>query len=353
MNRKAIHENEYQIMAYLSDWSDWKKEDIDVSKLTHINYAFGVIVDGKVNGNHLTKVHLLSELKERNPDLKTVLSIGGWGADGFSDAALTEEARNLFSQTAVDFMVANDFDGLDIDWEYPCSGQAGIVAREEDRENFTLMLKNLRDKLDSQGEVDNRNYILTIALGASQKCVEDVEISVIHDYLDFVNIMTYDMRGSFSKVTGHHTNLYSPKEDKEGISGDKTVNMLLLEGVPREKIILGAGFYSRVWEKVKNEGTGYNVEAEITGSLSKDYTSLAKEYINKNGYIRYWDDTAKAPYLFNGSCFVSYEDEESLKHKSEYIINKGIGGIMFWEYSLDKTGSLLNSIFSVLNEKSK
>jgi chitinase len=351
MKLKESTQNEYQIIAYLSDWSDWKEEDIDVSKLTHINYAFGVIVDGEVQGSHLKKVHTLSRLKERNPKLKTVLSIGGWGADGFSDAALTEEGRNLFSQTAVDFMMANNFDGLDIDWEYPCSDQAGIVARAQDRKNFTLMLKNLRDKLDRQGETDSKHYLLTIALGASQKCVDDVEMSIIHNYLDFVNIMTYDMRGSFTNFTGHHTNLYSPKEDKEGISGDKTVNMLLLEGVPREKIILGAAFYSRIWEKVKNEGNGYNVEAETTGGSSKDYTTLVKEYINKNGFIRYWDNTAKAPYLFNGSSFVSYEDEESLNHKSEYIIKKGLGGIMFWEYSLDKTGNLINSIFSVLKEK--
>jgi chitinase len=154
MNIKESKQTQYQIMAYLSDWSDWVERDIDVSKLTHINYAFGVIVDGKVDGSHLKKVQLLSRLKERNPELKTVLSIGGWGADGFSDAALTEVGRNIFSESAVEFMVANNFDGLDIDWEYTCSDQAGIVAKAEDRANFTLMLKNLRGKLDRQGEID-------------------------------------------------------------------------------------------------------------------------------------------------------------------------------------------------------
>jgi chitinase len=178
-------------------------------------------------------------------------------------------------------------------------------------------------------------------------------MSEIHNYLDFINIMTYDMRGSFANFTGHHTNLYSPQDNPEGLSGDNEVNILLSVGVPREKIILGAAFYSRVWEKVKNEGTGYNVEAETTGCITKDYTTLKKEYINKNGFIRYWDDTAKAPYLFDGNSFISYEDEESLRYKSEYIIEKNMGGIMFWEYSLDNTGNLISTLFSVLNEKAK
>lgn len=336
----------YNIMAYLSDSSEWEEEDIEVAKLTHINYAFGLIEAGRVVGKHLKKVKLLKKLKEKNTELKTVLSIGGWGAEGFSDAALTEESRNIFGDSAIALMVENHFDGLDIDWEYPCNGQAEIVARQEDRGNFTLFLKCLRDKLDLQGERDKKNYILSIALGAGEGYVKDVEMNLIPRYLDFINVMTYDMRGSYTNITGHHANLFDYEGDAEGRSGDKTVNILLSAGVPAEKIILGAAFYSRVWERVKCNNSGLNVTAETTGCKTLDYSILDKEYINKNGFKRYWDNQGKAPYLFDGNTFISYEDEESLKHKANYIMNKGIGGIMFWEYSLDNTNKLLNSIYS-------
>lgn len=345
--------NNYNIIAYLSDAAEWKEEDIDAKKLTCINYAFGLIENGKLKGSHLKKLSMLNKIKTENPHLQTVLSVGGWGADGFSDAALTEESRDVFVDSTIDFVVENNFDGIDIDWEYPCDDQAGIAARKEDRKNYTEFIKNFREKLDRQGEKDGKKYILSIALGAGKKHVDNVEMNIIIEYLDFINVMTYDMRGSFTNVTGHHANLYPSKEEPNGISGDSTVDILLKAGVPAKKIIIGAAFYSRVWEKVKQEGagTGLNVKAEKTGCKTIDYTELKDTYIDKNGYKKYWDDYSKAPYLFNGSTFISYEDELSMMYKSEYVIKKGIGGIMFWEYPLDKTGNLINSIYSVLGDK--
>lgn len=343
-----ISKGRHKIIAYLGEGGVWTEDDIKASKLTHINYAFAVIKDGKVSGDHLKKIRLLNKVKAMNKDLKTIISIGGWGADGFSDAALTEESRNIFSDSAIEFMIDNNFDGIDLDWEYPCCGQAGIKARAEDRENFTAMLKMLRYKLHKQGEKDNKHYLLTIALGAGQKYIDDIEMDKVHTYLDFINIMTYDMRGSFTHITGHHANLYSPQGVENNISGDSSVEYLIKAGVPKEKIIIGAAFYGRAWHKVKNEGSGLNVEAETTGCHAKDYSVLLEEYINRNGFKRYWDDEAKAAYLFDGSTFISYEDEESLEHKAKYVLDKNIGGIMFWEYSLDNSHKLLDKIYSVL-----
>lgn len=338
----------YHIIAYLSDGAHWEEKDIKADKLTCINYAFGVISDGLLKGSHLKKLHMLNSIKEKHPHLKTVLAIGGWGADGFSDAVLTEESRKNFINSIIDFIVSNNFDGIDIDWEYPCNDQSGIKARKEDRENFTEYLKGLRECLDEQGEKNGKQYILSIALGAGQQYADSIEMAKVHTYLDYINVMTYDLRGSFTYITGHHTNLYSPKEEPDGISGDKSVNILLQTGVPAKKIILGAAFYSRIWERVKPIGTGLNVQAESTGCKTCDYTDLVKDFINKNGYVNNWDDHSKAPYLFNGKNFVSYEDELSLKYKAEYVVAKDIGGIMFWEYPLDKTLKLLDSIYSVL-----
>ena len=340
--------NKYRIIAYLSDRGVWDEQDIDVEKLTHINYAFGLIKDGRVQGRHLKKLDKLYRVKRKNPELKTLISIGGWGAEGFSDAVITEECRNAFAESAVDFMVNNGFDGIDIDWEYPCCSQAGIISRPNDRENFTLMLKTLREKLDNQGIKDGKNYILTIALGAGQKYIDNIEMEIIHIYLDFINIMTYDLRGSFTNITGHHSNLFSPNGDMREISGDAAVNVLLSVGAPSEKIVIGAAFYGLLWEKVQNQNDGLHVSALSTGCITRNYSELVEYYINRNGFTRYWDDCAKSPYLFNGSTFISYDDEESLEHKANYVITRNIGGIMFWEYSLDNTNRLINKIYSIL-----
>ena len=351
MTRTGKDIDRRRIIAYLSDGGMWSEEDIDALKLTHINYAFGLIQNGKVHGRHLKKLDALHRVKSKNPGLKTLISIGGWGAEGFSDAALTEESRGVFAESAVNFMAEHGFDGIDIDWEYPCCGQAGITARPEDRENFTRLLKAVREKLEQRAKAGGEKPLLTIALGAGKKYIEDIEMERIHPLLDFINVMAYDMRGSFTSITGHHANLFSPWGDMRDISGDLAVSLLLATGVPAEKIILGAAFYGRLWEKVRNENTGLHEEAGTTGRRTLSYSELAEKYIGRNGFTRYWDDSAKAPYMFDGSTFISYDDEESLEHKANYVIKRNLGGVMFWEYPLDRTGRLLNKIHSVLGRE--
>lgn len=338
----------YMVAAYLTDkWTnDVAKEDI--FKLTHINYAFALVKDNAVTGEHLKNIDKLNEFKKLNPQLKTVISIGGWGAGGFSEAASTAEGRRIFADTAIDFMKNNNFDGIDIDWEYPCSSLAEIKSSPDDKHNFTLMLKEMREKLDALGKPHGKHYLLTIAAGADQYFIDGTEMDIIQQYLDYVNIMTYDMRGSFQDITGHHTNLYAPTGDPEGISGEKSVGLFVNAGVPIEKIVLGAAFYARMWLGVENADNGLHRKAETTGCHTRDYTDLLENYINKNDFVRYWDDNAKAPYLFSGNTFVSYDDEESLGYKAEYIKEKGLAGIMFWEYPLDKSHTLVDKLYREL-----
>lgn len=341
-------ERKYVLAAYLVDKEVGAIMQEDIFKLTHINYAFAVIRDGKVVGDHLKNIDKLNQFKKINPKLNTVISIGGWGAGGFSEAASTPETRSIFVDTAIEFMKAHNFDGIDIDWEYPCSSVAGIASSPNDKYNFTLMLKELREKLDKLGQIDNKYYFLTIAAGAGQYFIDGTEMHIVQQYLDYVNLMTYDMRGSFQDITGHHTNLFASADNPDGISCDKAVGMFEKAGVPVEKIVLGAAFYGRMWKGVKNANCGLNQKAETTGRYTLSYTDLVQNYVNKNGFIRYWDDSAKAPYLFNGDVFISYDDEESLRHKAHYVKEKGLAGIMFWEYSLDKTHTLVDTLYKEL-----
>ncbi|HZJ58019.1 MAG TPA: glycoside hydrolase family 18 protein [Clostridia bacterium] len=342
----------YKIIGYLADWADWTAEDVDAQKLTHINYAFATIDDGrvvaKVLDRRLGKLHILKEIKAQNPHLKTLISVGGWGADGFSDAALTEESRELFADTAVKFMKDYGFDGVDIDWEYPCSSAAGIVSRPEDKENFTLMLEELRQQLDREGEQDGRHYLLTIAVGAGQYFIDGSEMGKIQKYLDFVNIMTYDYANGLDEHTGHHTHLFESKVTP-GSSSDKSVRLFMGQGIPASKLVLGVAFYGRAWSGVSGENNGLGMGGiPGAGGLDTSYTNLSSNLVDKNGFDRYWDEDAKAPYLYNGDIFISYDDEESIGHKVDYIKETGLGGVMFWEYSSDKSGALLKKLYEGL-----
>lgn len=163
----------------------------------------------------------------------------------------------------------------------------------------------------------------------------------VHPLLDFIQLMTYDMRGGFQVLTGHHTNLFTPPGDLFRISADASARLFEAAGVPREKLVLGAAFYSRLWRGVPDRQQGLHQMAATTGGYGPDFTELDEAYIGKNGFERYWDEDAQAPYLFDGQTFISYDDEQSIAAKCAYIAERGLGGLMFWEYGLDRTGRLI------------
>ncbi|KJB86692.1 chitinase, partial [Paenibacillus sp. E194] len=286
----------------------------DAKKLTHLNVAFGHVKNDRITIDHLQNLSQLQVLKSYNPELLILLSVGGWSAGGFSEAASTAEGRRLFAESAVRVLETAPFDGIDLDWEYPCYSEAGIASSPNDKQNFTLLLKEMREVLDAKGQADGRHYLLTIAAGADQYYIDGTEMDVIHSYLDFIQLMTYDMRGGFQTLTGHHTNLYTSTGDLFRISVDSSVRLFAAAGVPREKIVIGAAFYSRMWKDVPNTNNGYLQMAPGSGGYGPDYTKLVAEYINKNGFVRHWDEEAKSTYLYDGHSFITYDDPESLTH---------------------------------------
>ncbi|MGO4182424.1 glycoside hydrolase family 18 protein [Paenibacillus sp. TAF43_2] len=340
----------YIVAGYASDSKlpDMTREDL--TKLTHLNVAFGHVRNDEIITEHLKNIDVLRRIKHEHPELTILLSVGGWSAGGFSEASSTAEGRSRFADSAVRVLTNFPFDGVDLDWEYPCYGEAGIASSPDDKTNFTLLLKTIREALDEKGASDGKHYLLTIAAGADQYYVDGTEMDQVQQYLDFVQLMTYDMRGGFQILTGHHTNLYTPTGDLFRISTDASVNLFIRAGVPKEKIVIGAAFYTRVWHNVPNRANGLHQMAGTTGGYGPDFTKLAAEYINKNNYVRYWDDEAKAPYLYDGSSFISYDDEQSLHHKCEYVKASELGGVMFWEYSCDETHRLLHAIYEGLKE---
>ncbi len=350
-------QGDYMVVAYVAGFRNFDFSSIDASKLTHINYAFANIIDGEVRFGseaiddtemNVDDLRELSALRKVNPDLKILVSVGGWGWSGnFSDAALTDSSRNRFGASAARFVRDYSLDGIDIDWEYPNHPGAGNTYRPEDVHNFTLLLECVRKHIDSLAMAEGRKdkYLLTIATGASEHYAANTELGPLSEYLDFINIMTYDFHHGGSTQTGHHANLWLSEWDAaDGDATDKAVELHLKAGVPPEKLNIGIPFYGRIWRGVEPVNNGLYREAATTGA-GMPYAEVLKALADP-AFTRLYDSSAASPFLWNAtdSVFISYEDEGSIAARMEYVRSKGLGGVMFWEYTEDVDGMLLKAV---------
>lgn len=332
-------------------------QSIMVEKLTHINYAFVDVKQGQAwltnEATDTINFRHLNALKIRNPGLKILISIGGWAwSENFSDAVLTEPGRRLFAATSVDIVRKHGLDGVDIDWEYPgVPGEEGNIFRPEDKENYTLMFKALRESLDSLEKETGRPYQLTTAVGGGRYFIEHTEMAKAQQYLDYVNIMSYDYKTNPNGIAGHHTNLYGSTKDTAESSAHRSVQLYMEAGVPAEKIVMGVAFYGRGWTLKDGTKKGLNQQA-VKGARGGGYTRLKDSLMNQ-GYVRHWDKRAKAPYLFHPAqnIFITFDDEHSVRAKCKYVKKHALAGVMFWEYSSDPKGYLLNSIHQSFSKK--
>ena len=336
------------VSAYVFDsGSSVKLRDEDAAYINQMNYSFALIRDGKVSGSHWKAIKTFQKYISKHPNILPVVAVGGWGADGFSQAASTEKNRETFVKSAIELMDEYGFLGIDIDWEYPGSSAAGIKSSNDDPENLILLLIDLRVALDAKTAEDGKRRLLSIAVGGGKQYADALDSLLIGTLVDQVNVMTYDMQG-FAKVTGHHTALY-PREDEGSAGAAAAMDAFSQAGIPREKLMMGAAFYGRAWRKVlSDENDGLGQVAGTTGNKTYGYSAILG-LLDKGSYTRNWDDEAMAPYLFNGSTFISYEDPESITAKGEFARETGLMGVMFWEYGLDKTGTLVKTLYSAMN----
>ena len=293
----ADNDKEMIVGAYLMGV---RNELPDVNLVTHINYAFGH-VNETFDGVLLPEGKGLSQvvgLKKDKPSLKVLLSIGGWGSGRFSEMASDPLKRKSFARDCARIVKESGLDGIDIDWEYPGSGLAGISSSPDDRTNFTLLMRDLRASL-------GKRSLLTIA----SVCNADyIDFKAVLPYLDYVNVMSYDMGTQHT----HHAALY-----RSGYAGhctaDEAVRKHIDAGVPRRKIVMGMPFYGRGVE-------GYVPYRE-----------------GESSDVEFWDDTAKVPMILDslGNMLFGYENARSIAEKCRYIVSSGLRGGMYWEYNAD------------------
>ncbi|MGB6689228.1 MAG: glycoside hydrolase family 18 protein [Terracidiphilus sp.] len=348
-----------EIVAYVFPQNnELQPGQIDASSLTRINYAFANIANGRIVtgfAKDRENYAFLVALKQQNPSLTVLVSVGGWlWSTNFSDVSLTRQSRAVFIQSVMEFLDEYKLDGLDIDWEYPGLPGAGHPFRREDKRNFTLLLKELRARFNKETARTHKRLYLTFAAGASDESLQNTEMAKAQRYVDTVNLMAYDYYEADSDaITGNHAPLFTDPADPKKASADASVIAFEKAGVPAHKILLGMPFYGRTWGEVADTNHGLFQPGKPVPHAYGGYAAIAQTMLNQ-GYIRYWDSSASVPYLYNAQkqIFVSYEDPQSIAAKCSYVSSHKLGGVMFWEYSGDPSGTLLRSINESLHPQS-
>ena len=323
-------------VMYIMDSHNMQLRDEDAHALDQLNYSFALIKDGRADGSHWMGLKQVQSFLKKHPHIDGVVSVGGWGADGFSDACLTEEGRNILADSLLKLMDDCGFVGIDVDWEYPGVSGTGIVSREEDVENWYAFLTILREGLDEREVLHGREYHLSVALGAGDSQLAVLDAARLAPLLDQAVVMAYDLSG-FDRITGHHAGLY-PNENRP-MSGAKAVRTLVDGGFPADKILLGMPAYGRVWRQVSGGGDGLDQRANTSGNKTISFDEILR--LEKQGYTRYYDEKAQAAWWFDGTTFVSGEDDHSIAYKGQWIVENDLQGAAVWQYTQDQSGAML------------
>ncbi|WP_455589088.1 glycosyl hydrolase family 18 protein [Bacteroides rodentium] len=317
----AVSRDSKVVVAYVTSWSEVMP---DPQYMTHINYAFGH-VNENFNGvkiDNEKRLKQIVDLRKQKPELKVLLSIGGWGSGRFSEMAANDEYRRAFAADCDRVVKEFALDGIDIDWEYPTSSMANISSSPDDTENFTLLMQDIRAAIGNEKE-------LTLATVASARYID---FKAILPFVDFVNIMAYDM----ASAPKHHSALY-PSGHSGDITSDGAVTAHLKAGVPPSKLVMGMPFYGR-------GGDGY--------PSFQDYNKVGN---TDTQYTEKWDEMAQVPYLAdkNDTLVFGFENPRSLAIKCQYILDKDLLGGMYWDYSGDnEQGDLRRTVAENLLSKS-
>jgi chitinase len=394
-------------VGYFTQWGIYRRnftvKNVHTSgmaaKLTHINYAFGNVgsdgrcvasnqvegggawadfqrkftADESVDGVADTfdqplagNFNQLRKLKQRHPDLRVLMSLGGWiGSRYFSDAAVTAASRQSFAASCIDLFIrgnlpvfggepqggpgsaAGVFDGIDIDWEWPGSeGNPGNVIRPEDKQNFTLLLAELRRQLDAHASTLGRQLQLTAFLPADPaKIAAGVEVGQALPHLDFVTIQGYDFHGPWENRTNHHSQLRSPPADPmpSRLSIETAINAYLGAGAPARKLVVGVPAYGKGWQGVS--GTDAGLYQPSSGPAPGTWEAGTEDYkvlANRPG-TRFRDTVNGAVWLHDGNQWWSYDDPPLLLQKVAWIRSNGLGGAMMWSLDGDTTQAALTT----------
>ena len=394
---KAATTAKYRNVMYYGDWSiysgqkNFTPDKIDGSLITHLNFAF---MDADANGDLITTdtwadyqnpnvgysvgsdnkyagvLGAMVLLRQKYPNMKIGISVGGWTRSGdFPKLAASDKTRKNFANNVAKFVHCYGYDFVDIDWEYPTADRdpdpegngvaidKGCKGSAADTQNFTLLLQEIRNSLDSYGKTDRKHYELSVAMSASPTMMSAIEYDKVLNIVDFANMMTYDLNGAWGGFTAHQTALYTnPAYDggDASLSVDSCIKYLenkYGDDIDYSKIVVGVAPYTRGWKEVKKD-TGRDPKnpglyADATGENGVTYAyGDIDSLISKYNLTKYWDDVAKANYFYSESTgmFFTCDTEESVAEKGKYVREKHLGGLISWMASLDSTNSITKTM---------
>lgn len=359
-----------RIYGYYPEWGVYAAHNyftpdkIAWDQLTHISYAFGVVKDGVVITHDTEKgPTLMKEIAtaSKQAGVKNILSVGGWtnSEEGvFESATSTPEGVEKLAQSIVDYVVKWQFDGVDIDWEYPDT--------DIEKTQFTNLITSLRNKLDVLGKQNDIYYQLSAAVTVNHKNMAYINPTVTASLLDSVNVMAYDIHGAFDPITGHNAPLYANRQDEDQkLNVSSAMNEYVTTwGVAKNKLTMGVPFYGRGWGNVEPTeivkglpGLFVSGTATVHGAWDDEdqYTGtnpfyVLQEKLASGDYTRYWDTESHVPYLYNAKTkeFLTYDDEASITDKVNYIKEQGFGGAIIWDISGDSSDHSLGKIVATL-----
>lgn len=356
-----------KVVCYHGSWSKYRSGNgnflvshIDPSLCTHLIYSFvGINTDGTINildtKLEITDGNLanFNALKKQNTALKTLVAVGGWneGSAKFSNVAASATLRNSFIQSALQLVQTYGFDGFDLDWEYP--GQRGGAT--VDIQNFATLIKEFRQVFDQHG------LLLTAAVAASSDSVDlSYDVPALSKYLDIINVMAYDLHGSWDGVTGQNAPLYASSIDvtakAKTLNVDAVIQGWISRGADPQKIALGLGIYGRSYTLSSSANTAlgapvsgagnsgpYTVEAGMLG-----YNEICELQL-EGGWTTVWDDEQKVPYTYKGNQWIGYDNARSIAVKVNYAKSLNLGGVMIWSIETEDFRGTCGTKYPLLN----
>lgn len=343
-NLKAQKTKKPNVIAYYTGGGGTEIESYPIEKLSHLIYSFGHLKGDSLNINSAKDSALIAKmvaLKSRNKDLKVMIAMGGWSACGpCSEVFSRKNGRETFAKTTKELLDYFHADGIDIDWEYPAvAGYPGHRYTEDDKQNFTLLIQELRKKLGKKAEI-------SFAAGGTKNCIDSCfEWKKVMPLVDRVNLMSYDLVSGYATQSGHHTALFSTPQLM--LSADYGIKEMIKKGVPANKIALGAAFYARIFQNTTDANQGLYQPTKFLSGVS--YKHFSDQFTEEKGFKYYWDDSAKAPYYYNAATkqLATFDDPKSIALKTKYVVDHQLNGIMFWELTDD---AYSNGLLSVIHE---
>ncbi|CAG9762823.1 unnamed protein product [Ceutorhynchus assimilis] len=325
--------NSVAVIGYYASWLAYQgitPEILDASLLTHLNYAFISMWDNgnlKVADDNLEisqgLFYRITDLKKRNPNLKVLLSVGGAsaGTEIFANIAADPQKRGAFIGSASYFISTYHFDGLDIDWEYPTAA---------DRANYITLLRETKAAFQPKG------WLVTAAVAANPS--DGYDVGQMNNYLDIINLMTYDYYGPWSSYTGQNSALFASSVESDWEKSNNNVaasaQNWLNAGAQRNKIAIGVGFYGRTFKLADPNQHGLHAPISGVGPDGgvPDYSLICSNY---QSWTRVWDDQQKNPYKYQSNNWVGYDDKDSVWAKGSWTKSQNFFGVMVWHISGD------------------